>query len=47
MEGKEIVWSEEEEITSTPVLEFYRNKCIFLTGGSGFIGKLLVEKLLR
>ncbi|XP_063926565.1 fatty acyl-CoA reductase 1-like [Zophobas morio] len=27
--------------------EFYRNKTIFITGGSGFIGKVLVEKLLR
>lgn len=27
--------------------EFYNGKSIFLTGGSGFIGKILVEKLLR
>ncbi|RZC36358.1 NAD binding 4, Epimerase, 3Beta HSD and/or Polysacc synt 2 domain containing protein [Asbolus verrucosus] len=27
--------------------EFFRNKNIFITGGSGFIGKVLVEKLLR
>ncbi|CAO1365557.1 unnamed protein product [Diamesa serratosioi] len=47
MEGKEIVWTEDEEVKNTPVLDFYRNKCIFLTGGSGFIGKLLLEKLLR
>lgn len=47
MEGKEIVWIEEEEVTSSPVQDFYRDKCILLTGGSGFIGKLLLEKLLR
>ncbi|KAJ3639227.1 hypothetical protein Zmor_003907 [Zophobas morio] len=33
------------EIATIP--EFYRNKTIFITGGSGFIGKVLVEKLLR
>ncbi|XP_063926620.1 fatty acyl-CoA reductase 1-like isoform X2 [Zophobas morio] len=33
------------EIPTIP--EFYRNKTIFITGGSGFIGKVLVEKLLR
>ncbi|RZC43053.1 NAD binding 4, Epimerase, and/or Semialdhyde dh domain containing protein, partial [Asbolus verrucosus] len=27
--------------------EFFHNKNIFITGGSGFIGKVLVEKLLR
>lgn len=29
------------------VSEFYNGKSIFLTGGTGFIGKVLVEKLLR
>ncbi|CAH1173791.1 unnamed protein product [Phaedon cochleariae] len=27
--------------------EFYKGKSIFITGGSGFIGKVLIEKLLR
>ncbi|XP_017780631.1 PREDICTED: fatty acyl-CoA reductase 1-like [Nicrophorus vespilloides] len=27
--------------------EFYRNKTIFLTGGTGFLGSMVVEKLLR
>lgn len=31
----------------TPIQEFFRNKTIFLTGGTGFMGKILVEKLLR
>ncbi|KAK4291379.1 hypothetical protein Pmani_035791 [Petrolisthes manimaculis] len=29
------------------ITEFYRNKTIFITGGTGFMGKVLVEKLLR
>ncbi|KAJ8707585.1 hypothetical protein PYW07_011262 [Mythimna separata] len=29
------------------VQEFYRGKTIFLTGGTGFVGKALIEKLLR
>ncbi|XP_026686569.1 fatty acyl-CoA reductase wat-like [Diaphorina citri] len=31
----------------TPMQEFYRDKTIFLTGGTGFMGKTVVEKLLR
>jgi len=27
--------------------EYYRDKIIFITGATGFIGKVLVEKLLR
>ncbi|XP_060520811.1 uncharacterized protein LOC132698635 [Cylas formicarius] len=27
--------------------EFYANKDVFITGGSGFVGKCLIEKLLR
>lgn len=29
------------------IVEFYRNRSVFITGGSGFIGKVLIEKLLR
>lgn len=29
------------------VTEWYRNKTIFITGGTGFMGKVLVEKILR
>ncbi|KAL2741583.1 fatty acyl-CoA reductase wat-like isoform X2 [Vespula squamosa] len=32
---------------STPIQNFYDNQTIFITGGTGFIGKLLIEKLLR
>jgi len=28
------------------VQEFYKDKTIFITGGSGFMGKVLIEKLL-
>lgn len=27
--------------------QFYQNKSIFLTGGTGFLGKVIMEKLLR
>lgn len=32
---------------ASPIQEFYKNKIIFLTGGSGFLGKVIIEKLLR
>lgn len=31
----------------TSVKDFYRDRSIFVTGGTGFMGKVLVEKLLR
>ena len=27
--------------------DFYRDKTVFITGGTGFIGKIIIEKLLR
>lgn len=36
--------------TIDPVIsipEFYANRSIFITGGTGFMGKVLIEKLLR
>lgn len=31
----------------TSIKDFYRDRSIFITGGTGFMGKVLVEKLLR
>ncbi|XP_046837370.1 fatty acyl-CoA reductase wat-like [Vespa crabro] len=31
----------------TPIQKFYDDESVFLTGGTGFMGKLLIEKLLR
>lgn len=35
------------EDTNSPVKDYLKDKTIFLTGGFGFLGKLLIEKLLR
>lgn len=32
---------------NSPVVQFYNNKNVFITGATGFMGKVLVEKLLR
>ncbi|KAF9408192.1 hypothetical protein HW555_012049 [Spodoptera exigua] len=38
---------EERDLCEVPSIpEFYKGKTIFITGGSGFIGKVLIEKLL-
>lgn len=34
-------------ISRSSIKSFYRNACILVTGGTGFIGKVLLEKLLR
>lgn len=34
-----------EEVVS-PVAEWYNGRTVFITGGSGFMGKVLIEKLL-
>lgn len=32
---------------SETIVDFYRDRTVFLTGGTGFLGKVLLEKLLR
>ncbi|KAL4711343.1 hypothetical protein ACJJTC_019184 [Scirpophaga incertulas] len=32
---------------ATDVQNFFSGQCVFLTGGTGFLGKVLIEKLLR
>lgn len=32
---------------ASPVQDFYRDGCVLVTGGTGFVGKALLEKLLR
>lgn len=31
----------------SPIIHFYAGKTVFLTGPTGFLGQLLLEKLLR
>lgn len=35
------------ENQSSEIIKYYRNKSIFITGATGFLGKVLIEKLLR
>lgn len=35
------------EAKDSPVIQFYAGKNIFITGGTGFLGKCLIEKILR
>lgn len=36
-----------EDVEGTPIQEFFREAHVFITGGTGFIGKILTEKLVR
>lgn len=36
-----------EDQTPSAVADFYRNKNIFITGGTGFLGLAVIEKTLR
>ena len=36
-----------EDYCNGNIAQFYEGKSIFITGGTGFIGKVVVEKLLR
>lgn len=37
----------DDVLSRTSVVEFYNGKNILITGATGFMGKVLVEKLLR
>lgn len=41
------VEDEVEDLGVSEVTNFYEGCNVFITGGSGFLGKLLIEKLLR
>ncbi|KAH8366314.1 putative fatty acyl-CoA reductase CG5065 [Drosophila serrata] len=36
-----------EDTSYVPIAQFYAGRSVFITGGTGFMGKVLVEKLLR
>lgn len=37
----------DENMNLTPIQEFYKNSVIFMTGSTGFLGQVMLEKLLR
>jgi fatty acyl-CoA reductase len=39
--------SQENIINGSQIAKYYKGKSIFITGATGFLGKCLVEKLLR
>ena len=47
-EQLEILFQKHSRLSELPTIpEFYDDQEIFITGGSGFMGKVLIEKLLR
>jgi fatty acyl-CoA reductase len=36
-----------QSLPSSEIVKYYTNKGIFVTGATGFLGKVLLEKLLR
>ena len=39
--------SQQHSLPTSEIVDFYRNKSVFITGATGFLGKVLIEKLLR
>jgi len=38
---------ESQSIASSEIVNYYRHKSVFITGATGFLGKVLIEKLIR
>lgn len=36
-----------KHVTGSDIQEFFRSSKVFITGGTGFLGKVLIEKLIR
>lgn len=47
MKRTTLVSNDHQLDADSPIKEFYRGKVIFLTGATGVLGELFVEKLLR
>lgn len=43
----QIIESVNDENPLTPIQRFYSGSTVFITGGTGFLGRILIEKLLR
>lgn len=39
--------AEENVVVESPIANWYRDQTLFVTGSTGFMGKVLIEKLLR
>lgn len=50
LEGGDISYRDmidSDQHLKSPVKSFYEGQTIFITGATGFMGKILIEKLLR